>query len=161
MVFSSEREPHELMESPILPRPLMLRCLRRTATVFRLVNHGGWTRRDFLNGSTGSETRLRDEFFAARDRIGSSNIDVIDILIAKLMRHLSPKSWFVQQDFPYAETWWWGHAQREVKDNWLLEALRSIGPQDLADVRAEAIDVGALASIARGPSPIMPLRVVS
>lgn len=161
MVFSSDREPHELMESPILPRPLMLRCLRRTATVFRLVNHDGWTRRNFLNGSTGGETRLRDEFFAARDRIGSSNIELVDILIAKLMRHLSPKSWFVQTDFPYAETWWWGHAQREVKDSWLLEALRSVHPQDLSDVRAEAIDIGALASVAHRSSQIMPLRVVS
>ncbi len=135
MVFSSEREPHELIESPILPRPLMLRCLRRTATVFRLVNHDGWTRRNFLQGSTAGETRLRDEFFAARDRLGSSNIELVDILIDRLMLQLSPKSWFVQPDFPYAETWWWGHAQREVKDSWLLETLRGVGPADLEAVR--------------------------
>jgi radical SAM superfamily enzyme YgiQ (UPF0313 family) len=136
MVFSSEREPHELIESPILPRPLMLRCLRRTATVFRLVNHDGWTRRNFLKGSTTGETSLRDEFFEARDRIGSKNIELVDILIDKLMGHLSPKSWFVQSDFPFAETWWWGYAQREVKDSWLLDALRSTTPEDLAVVRA-------------------------
>lgn len=135
MVFSSEREPHELIESPILPRPLMLRCLRRTATVFRLVNHDGWTRRNFLQGSTAGETRLRDEFFAARDRLGCSNIELVDILIDRLMHQLSPKSWFVQPDFPYAETWWWGHAQREVKDSWLLATLRNAGPADLEAVR--------------------------
>ena len=137
MVFSSEREPHELIESPILPRKQMLRCLRRTGTVFRLVNHEGWTRRDFLSGETDVQTTLRDEFFAARDRIGSKNIELVDILIDKLMRDLSPKSWFVQEDFPYAETWWWGHSQREVKDSWLMDALRSVTPQDLEVVRAE------------------------
>jgi radical SAM superfamily enzyme YgiQ (UPF0313 family) len=136
MVFSSVREPHELIESPILPRPLMLRCLRRTATVFRLVNHDGWTRRNFLKGNTGGATRLRDEFFAARDRLGSTNIELVDILIDKLMEQLSPKSWFAQPDFPYAETWWWGNAQREVKDSWLLETLRTAQPQDLDVVRA-------------------------
>lgn len=137
MVFSSEREPHELIESPVLPRSQMLRCLRRTATVFRLVNHEGWTRRNFLQGSTRGETSLRDEFFAARDRVGSTNIELVDVLIAKLMAHLSPKSWFVQPDFPYAETWWWGHAQREVKDRWLLDALRSTTPEEVAAVRSE------------------------
>jgi radical SAM superfamily enzyme YgiQ (UPF0313 family) len=139
MVFSSEREPHELIESPILPRKQMLRCLRRTGTVFRLVNHEGWTRRDFLSGTTDVQTTLRDEFFAARDRIGSKNIELVDILIGKLMSDLSPKSWFVQPDFPYAETWWWGHSQREVKDSWLLETLRSVSPQDLEAVRAETV----------------------
>jgi radical SAM superfamily enzyme YgiQ (UPF0313 family) len=148
MVFSSEREPHELIESPILPRPLMLRCLRRTATVFRLVNHDGWTRKNFLQGSTAGATRLRDEFFAARDRIGSNNIELVDILIDKLMGHLSPKSWFVQPDFPYAETWWWGNAQREVKDSWLLETLRSAGPQDLAVVRAREFHAPTKRSLA-------------
>ena len=139
MVFSSEREPHELIESPVLPRKQMLRCLRRTGTVFRLVNHEGWTRRDFLSGSTDVQTTLRDEFFAARDRLGSKNIELVDILIGKLMRDLSPKSWFVQPDFPYAETWWWGQSQREVKDSWLLDALRTVTPQDLAEVRAETV----------------------
>ena len=139
MVFSSEREPHELIESPILPRKQMLRCLRRTGTVFRLVNHEGWTRRDFLSGSTDVQTTLRDEFFAARDRLGSKNIELVDILIGKLMRDLSPKSWFVQPDFPYAETWWWGQSQREVKDSWLLDTLRTVTPQDLAEVRAETV----------------------
>lgn len=139
MVFSSEREPHELIESPILPRKQMLRCLRRTGTVFRLVNHEGWTRRDFLSGSTDGQMTLRDEFFAARDRLGSKNIELVDILISKLMRDLSPKSWFVQPDFPYAETWWWGQAQREVKDSWLLETLRGVTPDDLAEARAEVM----------------------
>lgn len=147
MVFSSEREPHELIESPILPRPQMLRCLRRTATVFRLVNHDGWTRRNFLKGSTTGETKLRDEFFAARDRIGSSNIELVDILINKLMGHLSPKSWFAQQDFPYAETWWWGQAQREVKDSWLLATLRGVTPEDLDEARAEVMELTAMQTL--------------
>jgi len=139
MVFSSEREPHELIESPILPRKQMLRCLRRTGTVFRLVNHEGWTRRDFLSGTTDGQMTLRDEFFAARDRLGSKNIELVDILISKLMRDLSPKSWFVQPDFPYAETWWWGQAQREVKDSWLLDTLRGVTPEDLAQARADVM----------------------
>jgi radical SAM superfamily enzyme YgiQ (UPF0313 family) len=158
MVFSSEREPHELIESPILPRPQMLRCLRRTATVFRLVNHDGWTRRNFLKGNTQGQTRLRDEFFAARDRIGAKNIELVDILIDKLMGHLSPKSWFVQADFPYAETWWWGNAQREVKDSWLLQTLRSVGPDDLAAVRAQ--DFAAIAPVALGAGRVFELSEV-
>ena len=48
MKFTSEFEPHELLESPVLPRKDMLKCLRRTAVIFRLVNHSGWAKREFL-----------------------------------------------------------------------------------------------------------------
>ena len=41
MTFSSEHEPHVFVESPDLPRKDMLKCLRRTAVVFRLTNHRG------------------------------------------------------------------------------------------------------------------------
>ena len=40
MVFSSEREPYELIDSPILPRSDMLVALRRTGVIFRLINLG-------------------------------------------------------------------------------------------------------------------------
>ena len=42
MTFSSKHEPHVFVESPDLPRKDMLKCLRRTAIVFRLTNHRGW-----------------------------------------------------------------------------------------------------------------------
>ena len=34
MVFSSKNEPHELIESPVLPRADMIKCLRRTGVLF-------------------------------------------------------------------------------------------------------------------------------
>ena len=45
MIFSSKHEPHVFVESPDLPRKDMLKCLRRTAVVFRLTNHRGWAGR--------------------------------------------------------------------------------------------------------------------
>jgi len=42
MKFSSKYEPHELVESPILPRADMVKSMRRTGVLFRLINHTGW-----------------------------------------------------------------------------------------------------------------------
>lgn len=129
MVFSSKNEPHELMESPVLPRQDMLLCLRRTAVVFRLVNHGGWTATEFISREASLSTSIRDSFFAARTRLGASNIELIDLLVGGLMEHLKPRnSWFVQPDFPYAETWWWSKSSFEVKDDWIVDFLGSLMP---------------------------------
>ncbi|MFO0761974.1 MAG: radical SAM protein [Byssovorax sp.] len=142
MVFSSARDPHELIESPALPRPDMLKCLRRTAVVFRLINHGGWARSDnieinALNTAVGDEhvaapvgsASIRDAFFAARDRLGISNVALCDLLVEGLMKHLAPRgSWFALADFPHAETWWWSRARDEVSDEWLCGFLDGLSP---------------------------------
>ena len=61
MVFSSKYEPHELIESPTLPRSDMVRCLRRTAVLFRLINHGGWADREFVRENFSDTTNASDK----------------------------------------------------------------------------------------------------
>jgi radical SAM superfamily enzyme YgiQ (UPF0313 family) len=123
MVFSSKYEPHELVESPELPRRDMLKCLRRTAVVFRLVNHGGWASKEFVSGQESGETNVRDAFFTTRDRLGISHVALIDLIIEALMEHLKPRdSWFAQPDFPYAETWWWNFSSLEITNEWILDS---------------------------------------
>lgn len=127
MIFSSQYAPHELVESPTLPRNQMLTCLRRTAVIFRLTNHVGWANREFISGRSSSSTGIRDAFFAARDRLRISNIQVVDLLIAGLMEHLAPRdSDFVQPDFPNAEFWWWNRSRHEITDHWLTQFLSNL-----------------------------------
>ena len=127
MVFSSKKEPHEFIESPILPRKDMLRCLRRTAVIFRLVNHEGWAGTEFVRGETSQDTSIRNCFFSTRDRLGVSNVGLIDILIDRLMPYLQEKhSCFSEDDFPYAETWWWVWSKREIPHDWLVECLNNL-----------------------------------
>lgn len=127
MVFSSKYEPHELVESPILPRAHLLKCLRRTAVIFRLTNHRGWASKEFISGRHSEETSIRDAFFAAKDRLGVSNLALVDLIAEALTEHLAERgSWFAQPDFPYAETWWWEFSGREVRNDWLLDFLGSL-----------------------------------
>lgn len=132
MVFSSKYEPHELVESPALPREHMLQCLRRTAVVFRLINHRGWACKEFISGKSSGDTCIRDAFFAARDRLGISHVGVVDLPVEGLITYLQDRnSWFAQADFPYAETWWWNFASVEVSDDWLIDFLTKLGlPQN-------------------------------
>jgi len=146
MVFSSRYEAHELLESPILPRADMLKCLRRTAVVFRLINHSGWASREFLTGKSSSATHIADAFFAARARLGVSHIAVVDLIVEALMEYLKERdSLFVQPEFPYAETWWWSRSALEVEDRWLTDFLTRLEPAAgtrPASPRA-ALDAGA------------------
>ncbi len=124
MVFSSRYEPHELIESPTLPRADMLKSLRRTGVLFRLINHIGWADREFILGKTSKKTNIRDLFFSTKDHLSVSNVQLIDLIVEKLTEHLKPtKSWFSMPDFPYAETWWWAHSSREISDEWLIDCL--------------------------------------
>ena len=127
MLFSSRYEPHELIESPTLPRSDMLKSLRRTGVLFRLINHVGWADREFIYGKTSEKTNIRDLFFATKDRLSVSNVQLIDLIIDKLIEHLKPiKSWFSMSDFPYAETWWWVHSSREISNEWLINCLSKL-----------------------------------
>lgn len=124
MVFSSKHEPHELLESPTLPREDMLQCLRRTGVVFRLINHRGWSNKEFISGRTSAESNIRDAFFDTIDCLQVSHVGLVDLLIEGLMEHLKARqSWFVMPDFPYAETWWWNRSALEVDDDWILNYL--------------------------------------
>ena len=124
MVFSSRNEPHELIESPVLPRADMLKALRRTGVLFRLINHIGWADREFILGRSSEKTNIRDLFFKTKDHLSVSNVQLIDLIVEKLIEHLKPiESWFSMPDFPYAETWWWAHSSREVSNEWLIECL--------------------------------------
>ena len=124
MIFSSRNEPHELIESPTLPRADMLKSLRRTGVLFRLINHIGWADREFILGQTSKKTNIRDLFFSTKDHLSVSNVQLIDLIIEKLVEHLKPiKSWFSMPDFPYAETWWWAHSSREISNEWLIDCL--------------------------------------
>jgi len=117
MIFSSKYEPHELIESPTLPRADMLKSLRRTGVLFRLINHVGWADREFVWGKTSQKTNIRDLFFATKDRLSVSNVKLTDLIVEKLIIHLKPiKSWFSMPDFPYAETWWWVHSSRKISN---------------------------------------------
>tara|TARA_B100000029_G_C17598600_1_gene965024 strand:- start:1225 stop:2895 length:1671 start_codon:yes stop_codon:yes gene_type:complete len=127
MTFSSRYEPHELIESPTLPRSDMLKSLRRTGVLFRLINHVGWADREFIYGKTSKKTNIRDLFFATKDRLSISNVQLIDLIVDRLYTHLkSIKSWFSMPDFPYAETWWWAHSSREITNEWLITCLSNL-----------------------------------
>ena len=46
------------------------------------------------------------------------------------MEHLKDRNfWFVQPDFPFAETWWWYLSAFEVRNEWVLEYLENLNPQ--------------------------------
>ena len=127
MKFSSKYEPHEFVESPRLNRVNMVKCLRRTGVLFRLINHIGWADREFIWGNTSVKTNIRDLFFATRDHLDISNIQLVDKIVKLLIDHLKPKkSWFSMDDFPYAETWWWVHSPREVSNEWLVNNLTEL-----------------------------------
>ena len=127
MIFSSKNEPHELMESPILPRADMLKSLRRTGVLFRLINHVGWADREFIWQKKSEKTNIRDLFFATKDRLSISNIELVDLIVEKLIKHLKPlNSWFSMPDFPFAETWWWAHSSREISNEWLIDCLSNL-----------------------------------
>lgn len=138
MVFSSTHEPHELMESPTLPREQMVACLRRTAVIFRLINHAGWASREFISGKTSEDSSIRDAFFAARDSLRISNVAVVDLLVEGLMKHLAPRgSDFVQPGFPRAETWWWNFARHEISDRWLIDSLTRLAYTGIHEAQHE------------------------
>jgi radical SAM superfamily enzyme YgiQ (UPF0313 family) len=143
MVFSSEHEPHELMESPALPRTDMLKCLRRTAVVFRLINHRGWASREFISGKESRDTTIRDAFFAARDRLGVSHVALVDVIVDGLLQHLKADSWFVDPRFPYAETWWWNFSGLEVTNDWLAGFLARLAPASAGPAEPSRGLVGA------------------
>ena len=127
MIFSSRYEPHELIESPTLPRQDMVKSLRRTAVLFRLINHVGWANQEFIYSKTSNKTNIRDLFFATKDQLSISNVQLIDLLVEKFIEHLKPiKSWFSMPDFPYAETWWWVHSPREISNEWLIKCLSDL-----------------------------------
>ena len=70
---------------------------------------------------------IRDLFFATKDRLSVSNVELIDLIVEKLIKHLKPiKSWFSMPDFPYAETWWWVHSSREISNEWLINCLSNL-----------------------------------
>lgn len=127
MVFSSKNEPHEFMESPVLPREDMITCLRRTAVIFRLVNHNGWANREFISGDESADITIREAFFAAKDRLQISNIALVDLIIKGLMEHLRARnSNFIKPDFPFAETWWWNFSRHEISNEWLKNYLSKL-----------------------------------
>ena len=130
MTFSSENEPHVFVASPDLPRQDMLKCLRRTAVVFRLTNHRGWAGREFVCERRSKDVSIREAFFDARERLNITYIELVDLLVEALMEHLKESnSWFAQPDFPFAETWWWNLSAFEVRNEWLLEYLGNLNPE--------------------------------
>ena len=111
----------------------MLKCLRRTAVVFRLTNHRGWSRREFISENKSNDVNIRDSFFKTREKLNLTNIELVDQLVEGLLDHLKERnSWFVQPDFPFAETWWWNHSAFEVRDKWIIEYLGNLKPQQLS-----------------------------
>ena len=130
MTFSSKNEPHVFIESPELPRKDMLKCLRRTAVIFRLTNHRGWAGREFISEKKSKDISIREAFFNAREQLNLTNIELVDLLVEALMDHLKERnSWFVQPDFPFAETWWWNLSAFEVRNEWILEYLTNLKSQ--------------------------------
>jgi len=127
MVFSSKHEPHEFIESPIMPRADMLKCLRRAGIVFRLVNHTGWADREFITGKNSNDSSICDVFFKTRDRHGISNIELVDLIVDGAMEELEgTDSRFVEEDFPFAETWWWTYSAFEIQNSWLIDFMTNI-----------------------------------
>jgi radical SAM superfamily enzyme YgiQ (UPF0313 family) len=123
MEFSSRYEAHELYQSPALPRADMVKCLRRTALVFRLVNHTGWANREYLFDEVSDDTGVHDAYFRAYDRLGVSHVTLLDLLAERLRAVLPPDSPFAQEDFPSAESWWWYYSKVEVRSELLVKLL--------------------------------------
>jgi radical SAM superfamily enzyme YgiQ (UPF0313 family) len=126
MKFTSEFDPHEMYESPILPRKDMLQCLRRTAVIFRLVNHSGWADREFIFDGRSESVSIRDAFFETRKRLQIGNVALIDLIVDGLLEYLDGNSSFVQDRFPYAETWWWSESRSAIKNRWILSYLQNL-----------------------------------
>ena len=130
MTFSSKYETHEFVESPLLPLADKVTSLRRAAVVFRLVNHLGWTGRELLNGKSSDSTSVRDCFFSTRDRLGLTNIGLVDLLVEELIPYLAKRNaTFSQPDFPYAEAWWWVWSKYHVSNKWLIGTMKSFSSE--------------------------------
>ena len=112
MVFSSKNEPHELIESPLLPRKDMILVLRRTAIVFRIINPG-----------FSKTIYVREKFYEIVEKLKCTHLEIIDYLIDQLIVKLPKDSWFVDNEFPYAETWWWECSSKEISDEMIIELL--------------------------------------
>ena len=124
MVFSSEFEPHEFIESPLLPRCDMLTTLRRTAIIFRLVNHNGWSNKEFISGSDDDSVSIKDKFFCVKQCLEITNIDLVDLIVDGVSKYLEgSNSDYVKDDFPRAETWWWVYSKQEVPNSFILRYL--------------------------------------
>ena len=86
--------------------------------------------REFVSERRSKDVSIREAFFGARERLNITNIELIDLLVEALMEHLNESnSWFVQPDFPFAETWWWDLSAFEVRNEWLLEYLGNLNPE--------------------------------
>ncbi len=130
--FTSQYTPHEIYSSSLLPREDLLKCQRRTAVIFRLVNHEGWANREFIYSQkrllkgAGNITEIHDAYFLTRDQLGISNMALIDLMIEGLKNDLRSTSDFVKEDFPCAETWWWIKSKREISNSWILKFLSEL-----------------------------------
>jgi len=92
--------------------------------LFRLINHIGWADREFIWDKRSKKTNIRDLFFSTRDYLGVRNIELVDLMVKPLVKHLELRnSYFSMDDFPYAETWWWNYSSREISDEWLVDCL--------------------------------------
>ena len=114
-----------------LLRKNMLQALRRTAVMFRLVNHSGWTKREFIFEVRSEGFSIRDNFVEARNKLCVSNVELIDLIVDGLMKYLEPESYFVQERFPYAETWWWSMSKVEIPDKWIIDFLQKVSSADM------------------------------
>lgn len=113
-VFTDRDKPHELYESPTLPRQAMLRILRRTAVVYRIMNAHRWR-----------NTRIVDVFHEAADQMGQY-LHVIDALVKRWMHELGPSSLFQDPDFHEAEGWWMNRAWIEIPEDELAVHLLNL-----------------------------------
>jgi hypothetical protein len=110
--FSSERDPHELVSSPVLPRKDLVHALRRAALTFRIINPG-WGR-----------PIVRRSFYNVAEKTGMNYVELLDYLTSRVVEDKRDIR-FSDPDFPYAERWWWGDSQTDLADNdivgWLQE----------------------------------------
>jgi len=52
---------------------------------------------------------------------------IYDLIVDGAMEELEgTDSRFVEEDFPFAETWWWTYSAFEIQNSWLIDFMTNI-----------------------------------
>jgi len=121
----------EVYQTAALPRNDLVMALRKTAVAYRLANGRGWAKWPHYSKLQRfipqTRTDLRDQFFAAKMKLKITNSELISVIADKLLEHLhGTESFYVNNQFPLPEYWWFAKSYTEVTDNWFLETCTNL-----------------------------------
>ena len=117
LVIDNRDSLHFVYSTPEMPRSDMVYCLRLNTVAFRLLSSVNIEER----------MKLRDLYFTVKDKLGATNIDMLEYFVKEFLEYLKPKKTnFVDPDFPNAEYYSFKTVYQDVSDGWLIEKLEGL-----------------------------------